>query len=72
MANEVERLQEAFYNFDEDQDGLLSITDLRFIVENNGELMPDVEEFLAEAMQFDVGGGMIDYKAFAAMMMSEE
>ena len=35
-------LQEAFYNFDQDQDGFISLEDLRLIVTTDGEPIPDV------------------------------
>jgi len=66
----LERLNEAFFNFDEDKDGFLTLDELRVIVTSSGEAMPDVEEFLQEAQQFDNGSGMIDYKGFAAVMLS--
>lgn len=37
-------LQEAFYNFDLDQDGFISLEDIRLIVTTDGEPIPDVSE----------------------------
>lgn len=46
-----EKLQEAFYNFDDEKQGYLSIDDLRYIVTSDGNPLTgaDLEEFLQEA-----------------------
>ncbi len=54
---ELEKLQEAFYNFDDEKQGYLSIDDLRYIVTSDGNPLTgtDLEEFLAEADIFKNG-----------------
>lgn len=42
-ATNLDDLKEAFYNFDRDKDGYLSIDELRHIVTNLGEPMPSQE-----------------------------
>jgi Ca2+-binding EF-hand superfamily protein len=51
---------------------LLHIDDLRRIVAEEGEPInaQDVEDLLDEAMMFADGNGMVDYRAFAEMMLS--
>eukprot|EP00339_Tiarina_fusa_P012044 CAMPEP_0117034754 /NCGR_PEP_ID=MMETSP0472-20121206/24723_1 /TAXON_ID=693140 ORGANISM="Tiarina fusus, Strain LIS" /NCGR_SAMPLE_ID=MMETSP0472 /ASSEMBLY_ACC=CAM_ASM_000603 /LENGTH=74 /DNA_ID=CAMNT_0004744017 /DNA_START=31 /DNA_END=255 /DNA_ORIENTATION=- len=66
----VEDLQEAFFNFDEEKTGYVSIQTLRDLVTTDGEPMHDVEDFLAEAEQFSDGRGNVDYKSFAECMLS--
>ena len=48
--SERQKLQEAFYNFDEEKQGYLSIDDLRYIVTTDGNPLAgqDLEEFLKE------------------------
>jgi calmodulin len=67
-----EKLQEAFYNFDDEKQGYLSIDDLRYIVTSDGNPLTgaDLEEFLQEADIFK--NGVVDYKAFAALLLSED
>eukprot|EP00008_Paramoeba_atlantica_P004906 CAMPEP_0201475784 /NCGR_PEP_ID=MMETSP0151_2-20130828/1153_1 /ASSEMBLY_ACC=CAM_ASM_000257 /TAXON_ID=200890 /ORGANISM="Paramoeba atlantica, Strain 621/1 / CCAP 1560/9" /LENGTH=77 /DNA_ID=CAMNT_0047855977 /DNA_START=124 /DNA_END=357 /DNA_ORIENTATION=- len=65
----VEEIQEAFYNFDENRSFTLSMEELRRIVGEEGEPIPDVQDFLAEAQQFADGRGNVDYRAFADMML---
>lgn len=50
----------------------LSIDDLRYIVTTDGNPLSgqDLEEFLAEADIFK--NGVVDYKAFAEMLLSEQ
>jgi Ca2+-binding EF-hand superfamily protein len=69
----AEDLQEAFYNFDQDRDGYLTLDELRYIVTSDGEKMPndEVEEFIQEAGSFSQDG-YFDYKAFSNMLLSEE
>eukprot|EP00013_Stygamoeba_regulata_P018013 CAMPEP_0177669230 /NCGR_PEP_ID=MMETSP0447-20121125/23310_1 /TAXON_ID=0 /ORGANISM="Stygamoeba regulata, Strain BSH-02190019" /LENGTH=75 /DNA_ID=CAMNT_0019176043 /DNA_START=83 /DNA_END=310 /DNA_ORIENTATION=+ len=71
-AADLEKLQEAFYNFDHDKDFYLHIDDLRTIVTEDGEQMDDIEDFLAEAMEFADGQGNVDYKSFAECMLSAD
>mmetsp|Transcript_17000 Transcript_17000/g.23650 ORF Transcript_17000/g.23650 Transcript_17000/m.23650 type:complete len:117 (-) Transcript_17000:116-466(-) len=61
--SEKDDLIEAFYHFDRDNDGYLTIDELRHIVTNVGNPMApqDIEAFLAEA---DNGNGLIDYRGF--------
>eukprot|EP00011_Vannellida_sp_DIVA3-517-6-12_P006458 CAMPEP_0114622108 /NCGR_PEP_ID=MMETSP0168-20121206/9571_1 /TAXON_ID=95228 ORGANISM="Vannella sp., Strain DIVA3 517/6/12" /NCGR_SAMPLE_ID=MMETSP0168 /ASSEMBLY_ACC=CAM_ASM_000044 /LENGTH=74 /DNA_ID=CAMNT_0001833321 /DNA_START=34 /DNA_END=258 /DNA_ORIENTATION=- len=68
-ATSVEDLQEAFFNFDEDASGYISIETLRLMVTLDGEPMHDAEDFLAEAQQFSDGRGNVDYKAFSECML---
>jgi len=72
-SNPVEDLQEAFYNFDLDKDGYLTLDELRFIVTADGEKMSaaEADEFIAEAANF-ASDGYVDYKTFATMMLSED
>jgi len=72
QGDAVVQLQEAFFHFDEDKDFYLTLDELRHLVTSDGEPMNDVEEFLAEAAQFADASGYVDYRAFAAMMASED
>ena len=70
--SELEKLQEAFYNFDEEKTGYLSIDDLRYIVTTDGNPLSgaDLEDFLAEADIYK--NGVVDYKAFSEILLSED
>jgi len=59
---------EAFFNFDQDKDGYLTIDELRHIVTNVGEAMPaqEIEEFLAEADP--TGSGSVNFQQLAQVM----
>ncbi len=39
----LEELKEAFYNFDRDNDGYLSLDELRYILQHCGETLPENE-----------------------------
>jgi len=71
QPSEVELLQEAFFNFDEDKDFYLTLEELRQIVTSDGDQMHDLEEFMQEAGQFS-DGTYVDYRAFAACMCAED
>jgi hypothetical protein len=60
-------LKEAFYNFDTDHDGYLTVEELRHICTNISDPLPssEMEEFLREADPN--GSGKIDWNALAEM-----
>jgi len=67
-ASSFDDLKEAFYNFDRDKDGFLSIDEFRHIITNLGDPMPaqEIEAFITEADP--QGTGFVDYNALATMM----
>eukprot|EP00009_Paramoeba_aestuarina_P006414 CAMPEP_0201517884 /NCGR_PEP_ID=MMETSP0161_2-20130828/8874_1 /ASSEMBLY_ACC=CAM_ASM_000251 /TAXON_ID=180227 /ORGANISM="Neoparamoeba aestuarina, Strain SoJaBio B1-5/56/2" /LENGTH=79 /DNA_ID=CAMNT_0047915513 /DNA_START=49 /DNA_END=288 /DNA_ORIENTATION=+ len=65
----AEDLQEAFYNFDEHKCYTLHMDVLKRIMVEEGEPIPDWQDFLQEAQQFSDGKGNVDYRALADMMM---
>ncbi|KAF2078199.1 hypothetical protein CYY_000489 [Polysphondylium violaceum] len=69
MADEKSQLIEAFYNFDGDYDGFVSIEEFRGIL-RDGLPMSEAEmkEFFETADPNNTG--FIDYKAFAGMLYS--
>lgn len=63
-----EEIREAFRVFDKDGNGFISAAELRHIMTNLGEKLPDVEvdEMLREA---DIDGdGQVNYEEFVTMM----
>ncbi|PRP76399.1 calmodulin [Planoprotostelium fungivorum] len=62
-------LMEAFYHFDTDQDGFLTVDELRHILTNIGNPMnaAEIDEFCREA---DNGQGLIDYKGIVDLIFS--
>ncbi|XP_033106702.1 calmodulin-like [Anneissia japonica] len=66
-ANQEEELKEAFRMFDGDGNGVISIDELRQVVEGLGHLSPDeVEDMIKEA---DIDGdGQVNYEEFVEMM----
>ncbi|EAL62399.1 myoB light chain [Dictyostelium discoideum AX4] len=69
MSDEKTQLIEAFYNFDGDYDGFVSVEEFRGII-RDGLPMTEAEitEFFEAADPNNTG--FIDYKAFAAMLYS--
>ena len=67
----VDDLVEAFYNFDYDQDGYIPVEDLRDLLQDNGYNMPasEIDEFMAEADP--TGSGFVEYRPFAALLMTD-
>lgn len=62
-------MRDAFKVFDKNGDGVITATELRYVMTNLGEKMTDeeIDEMLREA---DTDGdGQIDYQEFVAMMM---
>jgi calmodulin len=66
---EKDDLMEAFYHFDQDQDGYLTIDELRHILTNLGNPMNqnDIEDFLREAND---GSGRVNYANIVEMIYS--
>ncbi|GAM20927.1 hypothetical protein SAMD00019534_041020, partial [Acytostelium subglobosum LB1] len=69
MSDEKSQLIEAFYNFDNDYDGFVSVEEFRGILRDGLPMSEhEIQEFFAAADP--TNSGFIDYKAFAAMLYS--
>ncbi|XP_039013883.1 calmodulin-like [Hibiscus syriacus] len=66
--NVIDELQEAFKVFDRDQDGFISVNELRQVMMNLGERLT-VEEAKQMIREAD-GDGVVSYEEFARMMMA--
>jgi len=70
VQKEIEELSVAFYNFDLDKSGTITVEDLRWIVVGKGAKMSyeEADEFLAE-IDFNQNG-VIDYHAVSEFLVS--
>ena len=70
--DELSKLIEAFYNFDLEKSGYLSRQDLEYIVTTDGNPLAgkELQDFLNEG-DFN-RDGIIDYKAFAQILLADE
>ncbi|GFQ04168.1 calmodulin [Phtheirospermum japonicum] len=66
-----EELKEAFRVFDKDQNGFISVAELRHVMTNLGENLTDeeVDEMICEADVDD--DGQINYEEFVKVMMAK-
>ena len=66
---EINSLIEAFYNFDTDQDGYLTIDEFKSILMDQGMCIGNEEADEAVQEAHPDADGYIDYKAFARFLM---
>ncbi|EDR28593.1 calmodulin, putative [Entamoeba dispar SAW760] len=69
LENEISQLVEAFYNFDKDQDGFITIDELKSILMDQGMCISNEEADEAVKEANPDADGYIDYKAFARFLV---
>ena len=69
FETEIASLIEAFYNFDTDQDGYITIDELKGILMDQGMCLSNEEADEAVAEANPDADGYIDYKAFARFLV---